>query len=251
MSEKPLILISNDDGVNAQGIGVLIRLMRKLGQVVVVAPDGARSGSACAITTHGTVRVNLISEEPDLQVYACTGTPSDCVKLALEKIIPRRPDLMVSGINHGDNTSVSVHYSGTMGAVLEACMKGVPAIGFSLRTTDKECDFSPYEQTILDISSLVIEKKLPREVCLNVNFPQVQRLQGVSVCRLARGNWVEEWIEDTAPNTYKLTGYFLNLEPEAEDTDDWALNHGRAAITPVAIDMTHRPTLSSLKILES
>ena len=120
MSEKPLILIANDDGVEAKGIKVLTRLMCQLGQVVVVAPDGARSGSSCAITTHGTVRLNRLSQAPGLQVYSCSGTPTDCVKLALEKVIGRKPDLMVSGINHGDNTSVSVHYSGTLGAVYEA-----------------------------------------------------------------------------------------------------------------------------------
>lgn len=251
MSDKPLILISNDDGVHAQGIGVLTRLMLQLGKVVVVAPDGARSGSACAITTHGSVHITPLSKGSDLEVYSCSGTPSDCVKLALEKILPRLPDLMVSGINHGDNTSVSVHYSGTMGAVFEACMKGVPAIGFSLRTKDANCDFSPYGPTIVKIASHVMENKLPREVCLNVNFPQVDILQGVSVCRTARGNWVEEWIEDAAPDTYRLTGYFKNLEPEAEDTDEWALNHGKAAITPLMIDMTHYPTLPSLNTLES
>lgn len=251
MSEKPLILIANDDGVEAKGINVLTRLMCQLGQVVVVAPDGARSGSSCAITTHGTVRLTCLSQAPGLQVYSCSGTPTDCVKLALEKVLGRKPDLMVSGINHGDNTSVSVHYSGTLGAVYEACMKEVPAIGFSVRSTDPECDFSPYEQSILKIASLAMKKVFPRDVCLNVNFPLVEKLQGIRVCRLARGNWVEEWIEDGEADTFRLTGHFVNLEPEAEDTDDWATRHGMAAVTPLKLDMTHFPTLPLLKELES
>ncbi len=244
--ERPLILISNDDGVQAQGIEVLTRIMRRLGDVVVLAPDGARSGFACAISTGKPVRLTTVSEEPGLKVYACTGTPSDCVKLAMEKILPRRPDLMVSGINHGDNVSVSVHYSGTVGAVLEACMKGVPAIGYSLQTHDKVCDFTPYEQTILDVAAHVLKNGLPQDVCLNVNFPQVERLKGVCVCRQARGNWVEEWIEDTAPDSFRLAGYFVNLEPEAEDTDAWAVEHGMAAITPLKLDMTDLRTMKEL-----
>lgn len=251
MSDRPLILIANDDGVSAQGIMVLTRLMCRLGEVVVMAPDSARSGSACAITTHGTVRLERVSAQPGLTVYSCSGTPSDCVKLALEKVLSRKPDLMVSGINHGDNTSVSVHYSGTVGAVLEACMKGVPSIGFSLRTFDSECDFSPYEQVILDVASYVMENGLPQDVCLNVNFPQTEKLQGVRVCRLARGNWVEEWVEDCDANTFRLTGHFVNLEPEADDTDDWAVCHGMAAVTPLQLDMTYYPAIPSLKTLES
>ena len=251
MSDKPLILIANDDGVDAPGIKVLTRLMRWLGQVVVVAPDSARSGYSCAITTHGTVRLNHVSGEPGLEVYSCSGTPSDCVKLALEKILDRKPDLMVSGINHGDNSSVSVHYSGTMGAVFEACMKEVPAIGFSVRSTAPDCDFSPYEQTILDIASLAMKKDFPRDVCLNVNFPIVEKLRGVRVCRLARGNWVEEWIGAGDADTFRLTGHFVNLEPEADDTDDWVLCHGMAAVTPLKLDMTHYPTIPLLKELES
>ncbi len=246
-SERPLILISNDDGVKAQGIEVLTRLMRRLGDVVVLAPDGARSGYACAISTGKPVSLIAVSEEPGLKVYACSGTPSDCVKLAMEKVLPRRPDLMVSGINHGDNVSVSVHYSGTVGAVLEACVKGIPAIGYSLRTHDKECDFSPYEQTVLDVAAYVLQHGLPQDICLNVNFPQVERLKGVRVCRQARGNWVEEWMEDDAPQSFRLAGYFENLEPEAEDTDAWVIDHGMAAITPLHLDMTHYGAMKKLK----
>ena len=242
MSKRPLILISNDDGVQAQGLRVLTRLMCQLGEVVVVAPDSARSGSACAITPIEPVRLRLIRQEEGLSIYACTGTPVDCVKLALEKVVPRRPDLVVSGINHGDNASVSLHYSGTVGCILEACMKGVPAIAFSLRTRELQCDFSPYEATILRVARCVLLEGLPQDVCLNVNFPQVAELAGERLCRMARGNWQQEWRESEREGEYQLTGFFTNLEPEADDTDYWAIDHGFAAITPLQLDMTFFPS---------
>lgn len=250
MQNRPLILISNDDGVLAQGIGVLAALMRPLGDVVVVAPDGPRSGASCSITPVGGVSVRLLSEEEGLRVYSCTGTPTDCVKLALEKVVPRRPALVASGINHGDNASVSTHYSGTMGAVMEACMKGVPAVGYSLRTRDRECDFAPYAGVITDVARHVLEHGLERDVFLNVNFPQVAELRGARVCRLARGLWHTEWLEGDEPGHYRMTGTFANLEPEAEDTDYWALDHGMASITPQRLDMTAYASMDNLKALQ-
>ena len=171
------------------------------------------------------------------------------MKLALEKVVPRKPDLMVSGINHGDNASVSLHYSGTMGAVLEACMKGVPAIGYSLRTRDPECDFSPYRDVVVRVARHVLREGLREDVCLNVNFPQVPALSGVSVCRMARGIWQSEWVEDAEPGTYRLTGFFTNLEPDASDTDYWALDHGMASVTPLTLDMTSYGDMEGLKSL--
>ncbi len=249
MPNRPLILVTNDDGIGAQGIGVLARLMALLGDVIVVAPDSARSGAACAITPTRPVRLSRLSDADGL-VCSCTGTPVDCVKLALERVVPRRPDLVVSGINHGDNASVSLHYSGTIGAVLEACMKGIPAIGYSLRTRQQQCDFGPYEETVLSVARFVLREGLPQDVCVNVNFPQVERLAGVSVCRQARGNWLQEWAPTDEPDTYRLTGYFTNLEPEASDTDYWALDHGMAAVTPLQLDMTSYPQLDVMKSLQ-
>ncbi len=246
MKNRPLILITNDDGVQAQGISVLTQLMQSLGDVIVVAPTSARSGSACAITPINPVRLTCLNEQPGLSIWSCSGTPVDCVKLALEKVVPRCPDLLVSGINHGDNASVSLHYSGTIGAVLEACMKGVPAVGYSLRTRQQQCDFTPYEQVILDVARHVLEHGLQRDVCLNVNFPVTEQLRGVSVCRMARGNWLQEWAPTANEGEFTLTGYFTNLEPEAEDTDYWALDHEMAAITPLQLDMTHYPSLAAL-----
>ena len=244
----PLILLSNDDGVYAKGLRELIDMLRPLGNLFVVAPDKARSGSACSLSSEIPVKADLLETSEGLTVYACSGTPVDCVKLALEKVVPRRPDLMVSGINHGDNASVSLHYSGTMGAVLEACMKAVPAIGYSLMTRLQQCDFTPYEDVVLRVARRVLSDGLPQDVCLNVNFPFVEQLQGVSVCRMARGNWLQEWRETEVPGEYCLTGYCTNLEPEAEDTDYWALQHGIAAVTPIQLDMTHYPLLGHFEV---
>lgn len=250
MQNKPLILITNDDGLNVQGISVLTDCMLKLGQVVVVAPNGARSGAACSITPILPVTLKLERKEEYLQVYSCTGTPADCVKLALERVVPRKPDLVVSGINHGDNASCSLHYSGTMGAVFEGCMKGVPSIGYSLRTHSHECDFRPYLNVVEEVASYVLKNGLPEDVCLNVNFPEVPVLKGVSVCRMARGIWESEWKDTDTPNVYTLTGHFTNLEPEAEDTDYWALDHDMASITPLSLDMTYYPSFEMLKSLQ-
>ena len=250
MLKQPLILITNDDGLGAQGISVLTRCMLKLGQVIVVAPNGARSGASCSITPIVPVRLKLERQEQNLRVYSCTGTPADCVKLALEKVVPCQPDLVVSGINHGDNASCSVHYSGTMGAVIEGCMKGVPSIGYSLRTRKQECDFRPYLDAVEKVAAHVLKNGLPQDVCLNVNFPEVPILKGISVCRMARGIWQSEWKDTDVPGTYKLTGNFTNLEPEAEDTDYWALDHDMAAITPLMLDMTYYPFLDSQKSLQ-
>ena len=252
MTERPLILITNDDGILAQGIQELTSLMCTLGDVAVVAPDGPRSGMACAISAVTPVRMQcVVPQKQALRRMQCSGTPVDCVKLALEHVTGRKPDILVSGINHGDNASVSMHYSGTIGAVLEGCMKDVPSVGFSLRTRKESCNFLPYRQVVLDTVAYVLERGLPQGVCLNVNFPEVDsQLEGVSVCRMARGNWVEEW-ESAGGETFRLTGRFVNLEPEAEDTDYWALDHGRASITPLRIDATAYPVLPGLKVLES
>lgn len=235
MPKRPLILITNDDGVHAQGINVLASYMQELGEVIVVAPDGPRSGASCCFTCTEPVRVKDLGGG----IFSCSGTPVDCVKIALEKVVPRRPDVIVSGINHGDNASINIHYSGTMGAVLEGCMKGVPSIGYSLRTHDKECDFSPYRSVILSVAQKVLREGLPQDVCLNVNFPQVPELKGSKVCRMARGAWEQEWKDTAEPGVYEITGTFRSLEPDAEDTDYWALDHDFASIVPIQLDLTN------------
>lgn len=242
------ILITNDDGYSAQGIQVLTDIMKQLGRVIVVAPDGARSGAACSISS--TQPVSLRQVAPD--IFACSGTPVDCVKIALEKVLSRKPDLVVSGINHGDNASISLHYSGTVGGVLEACMKEIPAVAFSLKTRKKDCDFTPFRETILRWAKRILEEGLPIGTCLNINFPEISKLAGESICRMAQGRWHTEWLDmgqdSEGKNIYTLTGTFENLEPEASDTDYWALEHGMAAITPLTLDLTDYPTLRVLNV---
>ncbi len=252
MNERKLILVTNDDGYQAQGIGELTELMQTLGDVVVVAPDSARSGAACAITPTRPVELREVTCEPDLRIVACSGTPVDCVKLALEQVCPRRPDLVVSGINHGDNASISLHYSGTIGAVIEACMKGLPAIGYSLRTRNSQCDFSPYHDVILQVARHVLTHGLAQDVCLNVNFPEIPCLKGTRITRMGRGAWDAEWADAAHPHGgrhFWLTGRFRNLEPNASDTDYWALDQGYASITPIQLDMTAYSQIPSLQSL--
>lgn len=259
-----LIFITNDDGVQALGIQTLARLMSRLGRVVVVAPDAARSGAGCSITPTHPVELSEwhaydgITNDPllpacgpyPIMYYTCSGTPVDCVKIACEKVLDQRPDLMVSGINHGDNASVSVHYSGTVGAVIEATLKGWPAIAYSLRTFSKRPNFAPFFDSIVNIAESVLCQSLPPYECLNVNFPEVDKLQGIRVGRMAHGEWSGEWADANNPHGKKmfwLTGRFTNLEPEQQDTDSWALEHGYAAVTPLHLDMTAYRSLEMLK----
>ena len=176
MKNKPLILISNDDGYFSKGLRVLVETLAGLGEIVVMAPDGPRSGASGAITSELPVRYHKVKEEKDLTIYKCTGTPVDCIKLALFELLPRCPDLVIGGINHGDNSAVNVHYSGTMGVVIEGCLKGVPAIGYSLCDHDADADFNPMLPYVRKIAEQVLEKGLPKGTCLNVNVPKTQDL---------------------------------------------------------------------------
>lgn len=253
---RPLILISNDDGVQAKGIHELTDVLSAVGDVVVMAPDRARSGAGCSITPHEPLRFQVLSVRPGLKVCACNGTPVDCVKLALVKAVDRKPDLVVGGINHGDNSSVSVHYSGTMGIVLEGCMKGIPSIGFSLCDFSADADFSATHDYIRCMAERVQADGLPAGVCLNVNFPRHEGhgYAGVKVCRMARGTWGNEWFEARHPrggNYFWLTGSFRNEEPEDTETDAWALANNFVAVTPVQVDMTAYRALSELKSWEN
>lgn len=244
-----LILITNDDGVQAKGIRTLARVMATLGEVYVVAPDSARSGASCSFTPTQPVRLCQLETEGNVHFYSCSGTPVDCVKLASEHVLPAAPDLLVSGINHGDNASVNIHYSGTMGAVFEGCMKGIPSIGFSLRTFDPQADFSPYEDAIVKISRTIMQEGLPAYTCLNVNFPEVDILQGIRVTRMARSQWTNEWIPVQDPahtDLFKIAGNFTCLEPDATESDIWALDHGFASVTPIHLDMTDYDCLEKL-----
>jgi 5'-nucleotidase len=246
---RPLILISNDDGVNAKGIRELIETLRDVAELVVMAPDGPRSGAACAITSEYPVRPTLLVEEEGLKIYRCNGMPVDCVKLAMY-MLGKRPDLVIGGINHGDNSSVNVHYSGTMGVVIEGCLKGIPAIGFSLCDHDADADFGPMIPYVRRITEEVLAKGLPKGTCLNVNVPKTSELQGVRICRQTDASWGSEWARGQHPKGgeyFWLTGKFTNNEPEAQDADRWALEHGYVAITPIQIDMTAYALINELK----
>ena len=193
--QKPLILVVNDDGINAPGIRKLIAIMNDFGEVVVVAPDGPQSGKGHAITIEATIRCDkVIMDDGPQTEYSCSGTPVDCVKLAVNKILTRKPDLCVSGINHGSNSSINVIYSGTMSAAVEGALEGIPSIGFSLLDHSHEADFSEGEEYIRKIVKSVLEKGLPEGVCINVNIPKtedVKKLKGVKVCRQAKAT--ETW----------------------------------------------------------
>ena len=205
-----------------------------------MAPDSPRSGAACSLTSKSPVHYALYHREEGLTVYACSGTPVDCVKLAMHDALPRRPDVVIGGINHGDNSAVNVHYSGTMGVVLEGCMKGVPSIGFSLCDHDPDADFAPLTAYVQGITKEVLRHGLPGGVCLNVNFP-IQPIRGLRVCRQARGYWSEEYelrVGEKGREGYFLTGHFVNTEPEATDTDEYFLANRYVSVVPCLCDQT-------------
>ncbi len=243
MSKKPLILVTNDDGITAPGIRTLIKVMNTLGEVVVVAPDNPQSGMGHAITVNATLHCKRerIDNGPQIE-YSTSGTPADCVKLAKHEILDRAPDLCVSGINHGSNSSINVIYSGTMSAAIEAGIEGIPAIGFSLCDYNWDADFSAVESYVEMITKNVLNHGLPKDVILNVNFPNLKKdeLKGVKICRQAKGNWEEEFDKRQNPagqNYYWLSGEFVNQDM-GEDTDEWALANGYVSIVPVQFDLT-------------
>ncbi|MGG5576450.1 5'/3'-nucleotidase SurE [Myroides sp. C15-4] len=241
--QKPLILVTNDDGITAPGIRALIEVMKEIGEVVVVAPDSAQSGMGHAVTINNTLTLERVHIDPELEhEYACSGTPVDCVKIALGQILDRKPDLCVSGINHGSNSSINVIYSGTMSAALEAGMSGIPAIGFSLLDFSWNADFDQIRSFVKKITLQALENGIPKEVVLNVNFPRLQtdEIQGIKVCRQAKAVWIEDFDKRTSPNGkeyYWLKGEFVNQD-KGEDTDEWALRNGFISIVPVHFDLT-------------
>jgi len=251
MTQKPLILVTNDDGYQAKGINALIDSISGIGDIVVVAPDGARSGMSGSITSIQPIRCHLHGEDYERKVttYTCTGTPVDCVKLGISEILGRKPDLLVSGINHGSNANICVHYSGTMGAALEGCIFKVPSIGYSLLDHHPEADFSMSRELIHKLSSDILKKGLPEGVCLNVNIPK-GKLKGAKVCRQASGQWVEEFIrskDGQNKDVFWLTGRFLNDEPDALETDEYILQQGYASIVPVKIDVTAHEYIDQMR----
>ena len=257
MTKKPLILVTNDDGINAPGIRTLIHIMNMLGDVVVVAPDSPQSGMGHAITLDSTLYSKKISTGTAAtanEEYSCSGTPADCVKLALQELLDRKPDICVSGINHGSNSSINVIYSGTMSAAIEAGIEGVPAIGFSLCDYTWEADFSQASDFITGIVQQALENGMPKGVVLNVNIPKLdkQRIKGIKICRQAKANWKEKFDKRTSPmgkDYYWLTGEFELLD-KGEDTDEWALANGYISIVPTQFDLTAHHAIQELNSWE-
>lgn len=251
MNKRPLILVTNDDGVSAPGIRNLVAFMQEIGDVIVVAPDKPQSGMGHAITINSTLFINKVSAENAVVTeYSCTGTPVDCVKLAVNEILHRKPDLCVSGINHGSNSSINVIYSGTMSAAVEAGIEGIPAIGFSLLDHDWDADFDATAKFVKKIASQVLENGLPKGVVLNVNFPKLKEneIKGIKICRQANALWEEKFDKRQTPqgrDYYWLTGEFVNLD-KGEDTDEWALKNGYVSVVPVHFDLTSHHSIQEL-----
>ena len=241
---KPLILVTNDDGITAKGIFTLVNVMKQLGEVLVVAPNSPQSGMGHAITVGETLRLKESFIFEGVKAYECSGTPADCVKMARHFVLKDKvqPDVVVSGVNHGSNTSISVLYSGTMSAAIEGAIEGTPAIGFSLCDYSHDADFSHTEEFIKKITQQVLKKSLPKGTALNVNFPPLQneKLKGIRICRQANAKWVEEFVQRLDPNGrsyFWMTGNFVNFD-KGEDNDEWAIANNYVAVVPCQYDLT-------------
>lgn len=252
-SDKPLILVSNDDGITSLGIRTLVELMKELGEVVVVAPDSPQSGMGHAITIGEPLRLHATDIFEGVKAYECSGTPADCVKLGKHYVLKdRTPDLVVSGINHGSNSSISVLYSGTMSAAIEAAIEGIPAIGFSLCDFGPNADFSHTKSFITQIAKAVLENGLPKGVALNVNFPKKTQepVKGLRICRQTNGKWQEEFDRRKDPYGryyFWMSGNFVNFDEGREDTCEWALGNNYVSVVPCQYDMTAYQTIKLMQ----
>lgn len=251
--EKPLILVTNDDGITAPGLRMLVSIMKKIGDVIVVAPDSPQSGMGHAITLDSTLyaeKIKIDSDSDGILEYSCSGTPADCVKLALQELLDRKPDICVSGINHGSNSSINVIYSGTMSAAIEAGIEGIPAIGFSLCDYKWEANFALAQDFIYTIVSQALQNGIPKGTVLNVNIPKLEKekLKGIKVCRQAKANWKEKFDKRKSPmgkDYYWLTGEFELLD-KGQDTDEWALANGYISVVPTQFDLTAHHVIQEL-----
>ena len=252
MSNKPLILVTNDDGISAPGIRALISIMNEIGKVVVVAPDSPQSAMGHAITINSTLQCRKIKiDDGPQEEYSCSGTPADCVKLGINEILKKKPDLCVSGINHGSNASINVIYSGTMSAAIEASVRGVPAIGFSLLDYSLKANFNPTKNIIKTITIKALSEGIPTRTALNVNFPNLDQseIKGIKVCNQANTYWIEKFDKRINPQGreyYWLTGEFINND-KSEESDEWALKNGYVSVVPVKHDLTNYEVISKIK----
>ncbi|MDG2396788.1 MAG: 5'/3'-nucleotidase SurE [Flavobacteriaceae bacterium] len=250
MKKTPLILVTNDDGINAPGLRMLIKIMNEIGDVVVVAPDSPQSGMGHAITINSTLYCREIKNSNGPQKeFQCSGTPADCVKLAVNELMNKKPDLCVSGINHGSNSSINVIYSGTMSAAIEAGIEGIPAIGFSLLNYKWNANFKNLKPFIKNITSTALKNKIPSNIVLNVNFPKHEKIKGIKICRQAIAYWIEKFDKRKNPmgrDYYWLSGEFIN-EDKGKNTDEWALNKGYISVVPTLFDFTSHKHINELK----
>lgn len=245
-SRKPLILVSNDDGITANGVHELVACLAKFGDVVTVCPDSPRSGQSMAISVNTPLRIDRLDDWHGARMYKVNGTPVDCIKLAIYAILDRKPDIVVSGINHGSNAAVNVVYSGTMGAAFEGCAMGIPSVAFSLTSHDPQADMKRCIPFVGNIVEGVITNGLPNGVCLNVNIPaDGDAPTEMRLTKGCKGRWTDEYQEYTDPHGKKfwwLTGTFLNFEPENTDTDEWCLANGIVSVVPTLLDRTSADT---------
>lgn len=253
MEKKPLILVTNDDGIEAKGFTALINIAREFGEVIAISSREPMSGMSHSITIKVPLRVKMVEQEPGFRKYLTNGTPVDGVKLAFNSLLDRNPDLVLSGINHGSNSSSSILYSGTMAAAMEGAINHIPSIGFSILDYDPDADFSESAKYARRLIRLVMEKGLPDGVCLNVNIPSVPagQINGIKVCSQANGFWKEEFDRRKDPmgnEYYWLTGFFHNREPEGdgEGTDEWALEKNFISVVPINTDLTAYSVLNDM-----
>lgn len=252
--KTPLILVVNDDGITAPGILSLVEVAKQFGKVTVVAPDKPQSGMGHAVTLNNTIRVDKTSKD-GVDYFTCSGTPVDCVKIAVNKLMIQRPDLIVSGINHGSNSSINVIYSGTMSAAVEGALEGIPSIGFSLCDHSIEADFSAAKHFAKKIIEEFLLNNYKKGICLNVNIPKapLDMIAGIKVCKQANGNWEEDFDERIDPNGktyYWLTGKFVVYD-QTNDTDEWALANNYVSIVPIQYDVTDYSVIEDLKHFEN
>lgn len=249
MKQKPLILITNDDGFRAKGINELIKALRGRGELIVFAPDGPRSGMSSAITSLTPLKYDTVLQEDDLTIFSCNGTPVDCVKLAINEVLDREPDLLVSGINHGGNMAICVNYSGTMGAAAEGCIFGIPSIGLSVLDHRPDADFRECCRLGIKVIDDVLAHGLPHGTYLNLNVPVVERVKGLKVCHQADGRWIKEFKRSENASghpVFWLTGEFRN-DDTREDNDMLALDNGFATLVPCKVDVTDYQFLKELR----
>lgn len=250
MDKRPLIFITNDDGIAAPGLEKLIKTAIRLGDVVVGAPSEPQSAKSSALTVNAPLQVFKHPSIDGADVYSISGTPVDCVKVSMHAVLDRKPDLLLSGINHGSNAAVNNIYSGTMGATMEGCVLGIPSIGFSLLDHSMGADFDPVMPLVSQIIQSVLNNGLPDRICLNVNFPADCKPEGIKIVRAARGQWTEEYADYATPNGkpfYWLTGTFHNQEPDNPDTDEYWLARNYATVVPIRPDQSAPDKITAIK----